>query len=153
MALYLVQHGRSLLKEQDPEQGLSEQGGSEVERIARIAGEYGVKVSLVLHSGKKRALQTAEIFARALNPESGIRQVSGLNPLDDVTRFAGELWNHQNVMIVGHLPFMERLAAYLVMGSTETSVVKFQNGGVVCFDQEPGEWLWFIKWTLMPNID
>jgi phosphohistidine phosphatase len=55
-------------------------------------------------------------------------------------------------MLVGHLPFMERLAAYLVTGSWERRIIKFQNGGIVCLDKESETGGWFIKWTLMPNI-
>ena len=38
MALYLVQHGKSLSKEQDTEQGLSQRGYAEVSRIAEAPG-------------------------------------------------------------------------------------------------------------------
>ncbi len=152
MALYLVQHGRSLPKEEDAEQGLSGEGIAEVERIAGVARGYGVKVSRIVHSGKKRAFQTAGIYSKALNPEFGLREMSGLNPLDDVLLIAEEAQTDQNVMMVGHLPFMEKLTAYLVTGSTETRVFRFQNGGIVCLDKEPDDRFWFIKWTLMPNI-
>jgi len=64
MPLFLVQHGKNLPKEQDPEKGLSEEGKNEVERIAALAVRYGVSVSAIKHSGKKRARETAEIFAR-----------------------------------------------------------------------------------------
>lgn len=62
MALFLVQHGLSSPREIDPEKGLSEQGTSQVKRIAQVAAGYGVAVSRICHSGKKRARQTAEIF-------------------------------------------------------------------------------------------
>ena len=57
-----------------------------------------------------------------------------------------------NLMLVGHLPFMERLTSHLITGSSENLVFKFQNGGIVCLDQDPGTDTWFIKWALMPNI-
>lgn len=152
MALYLVQHGKSLPKEQDPEQGLSPEGIAEVERIAGVARGYGVQVSAIDHSGKKRARQTAELFAVALQPPQGVRERPGLNPMDDVTPVAGELDPQDNLMLVGHLPFMERLASYLITGKTDNLVFKFQNGGVVCLDKEPAGNLWFIKWTLMPQV-
>ena len=60
MALYLVQHGKSLPKDQDAEQGLSQEGMADVERIAGVAQGYGVRVRTIQHSGKKRARQTAE---------------------------------------------------------------------------------------------
>ena len=78
MALYLVQHGKSLPKDVDPDQGLSEEGIAETKRIADVASGYRVKVSLIRQSGKKRARQTAEILAEALNPAGGVAEVSGL---------------------------------------------------------------------------
>lgn len=153
MAIYLVQHGKSLIKEVDPDQGLSDEGVRDVDRIAAVAKSYGIRVSSIEHSGKKRARQTAEIFASALRPERGVGERSGINPLDDVAAVAGELRGEENLMLVGHLPFMERLASYLVTGSAQRQVFKFQNGGIVCLDKEPDAPSWFIKWTLMPNID
>ncbi len=152
MSLYLVQHGKSLPKDRDPEKGLSEEGQSEVEMIAAVARGYGVPVSTVAHSGKKRARQTAEIFATALDAKDRIVERSGINPLDDVTQVAAALSAEDNQMLVGHLPFMERLAAYLITGSIDKPVFKFQNAGIVCLDQDPESRHWFIKWALMPNI-
>ena len=152
MALYLVQHGKSLPKDQDPDQGLSREGVADVERIASVAGGYGVRVAAIKHSGKKRARQTAEIFSAALNPDAGVEEISGINPLDDVTAFAPSLGVDDNVMLVGHLPFMERLTSYLITGAADKLVFKFQNGGIVCLDQDPDRKSWYIKWALMPRI-
>jgi len=152
MALYLVQHGKSLSKEVDPQKGLSEQGSAEVKRIADAAKGYNVQVGSICHSGKTRARQTAEIFASALEPQQGIREKSGLNPLDDVITIAASLNNADDIMLVGHLPFMERMCAYLITGQTDKPVFKFQNGGIVCMDIDAGSQSWIIKWTLMPVI-
>ena len=75
MSIFLVQHGKSLSKGQDPEQGLSPQGVEDVKRIAAVAQGYGVQVGSILHSGKKRAHETAEIFAAALKPAGGVKQM------------------------------------------------------------------------------
>ncbi|MBU4185372.1 MAG: phosphohistidine phosphatase SixA [Proteobacteria bacterium] len=152
MALLLVQHGKSLPKDKDPAKGLSEEGISEVERIAGIAKKYGVNVHRIMHSGKKRALQTAEIFAEALEPDGGIQEIEGINPLDDVAAFADKIEISDNLMLVGHLPFMERLTSHLITGSIEKPVFKFQNGGILCMDKDPETKVWFIKWSLMPDI-
>jgi phosphohistidine phosphatase len=153
MALFLVQHGKSLPKEKDPEQGLSEQGVADVDRIAGVARGYGVHVSLIRHSEKKRAKQTAKIFAASLSPEKGVQERSGLKPLDDVAAVANDVSGKENLMLVGHLPFMERLTSYLITGSTEKPVFRFQNGGILCLDQDPETHAWVIKWSLMPNIE
>jgi len=152
MAVFLVQHGKSMTKEQDPEQGLLQQGIDDVERIAGVAQGYGVNVESIVHSRKKRARQTAEIFASALKPAEGLQEKDGLKPLDDVTIFAGNLKPQSQIMIVGHLPFMERLTSFLITGDIDQQVFKFQNGGIVCLDTGPEEKGWVIKWTLMPDI-
>jgi phosphohistidine phosphatase len=152
MALYLVQHGKSLPKEEDLEQGLSIEGSADVTRIAQVAKAYGVHPAAIMHSGKKRALQTAEIFALTLCEDKPPREISGINPLDDVTVVAKTLKTDDNLMLVGHLPFMERLTSFLITGSIERLVFKFQNGGIVCLDKiQESQW-WHIKWTLMPRI-
>ena len=152
MALYLVQHGKSLSKDVDPDQGLSEEGIAETGRIAEVAANYGVNVSNIKHSVKTRAHKTAEIFASALNPTGGITEVAGLKPMDDVVAFAASIDPDENSMLVGHLPFMERMTSYLVTGSIDTPVFKFQNSGIVCLQKDPESRSWVIVWTLMPKI-
>jgi phosphohistidine phosphatase len=152
MALYLVQHGKSLPKDVDPDQGLAQEGIDATKRIAGIAKGNGVMVSQIKHSGKTRARQTAEIFASALNPLNGIEEVSGLNPLDDVYALAPSLDPKANTMLVGHLPFMERMTSYLLTGSVARPIVKFQNSGIICLVKDPDTNSWVIVWTLMPKI-
>ena len=152
MALFLVQHGKSLSKDVDPDQRLSEDGVSETKRIANVAKDYGVNVKIIKHSVKTRARSTAEIFASALSPEGGIQEVIGIKPMDDVAAFAQSLRSDENLMLVGHLPFMERMTSYLITGAIEKPVFKFQNSGIVCLDKDPDSQSWFIKWTLMPHI-
>ncbi|MDJ0815414.1 MAG: phosphohistidine phosphatase SixA [Desulfobacterales bacterium] len=152
MALYLVQHGRSRPKDVDPDQGLSDEGIAETKRIAEVALNYRIQVALIKQSGKKRARQTADIFADTLQPAGGVEETAGLKPMDDVSAFAGGLDAGANVMLVGHLPFMERMAAYLVTGSADRPIFKFQNSGIVCLDKDPNSGAWIIVWALMPKI-
>jgi len=60
MAVYLVQHGLSLPKDEDPERGLSEAGIADVKRIAAVAKDYEVPVasiSTVVKNGHGRPLK------------------------------------------------------------------------------------------------
>ena len=152
MALYLVQHGQSLPKDVDPNQGLSKKGVAETERIAGVAKNYQIKVGQIRHSVKTRTRKTADIFASALNPTGGVKEVEGLKPMDDVAAFAASINPDTNTMLVGHLPFMERMTAYLVTGSIDKPVFKFQNSGIVCLAKDPETDSWVIVWTLMPKI-
>ena len=152
MALYVVQHGKSQPKERDPEKGLSSEGVQDTKRIAEVAQGYEVVVQRIVHSGKKRARQTAEIFEAALSPEKGIASQAGMQPLDDVRSFAEGLALSENIMLVGHLPFLEKLIGLLVCGDPDQVVFKLQNSGIVCLDQNPPSDHLMIRWALMPKI-
>ena len=153
MALYLVQHGKNNPKDVDPEQHLSAEGREEVSRIAKTAQEHSLSLKRIDHSPKERAKETAEIFASFLNPEQGVSQREGLKALDDVQALARSLGrDDEDVMLVGHLPFMEKLVAYLVAGREDPPVLKFQNGGIVCLRKEEEGGNWVVDWTLLPRI-
>lgn len=152
MALYVVQHGKNMPKTEDPQKGLSEKGKLDTERIAEVAAGYQVHVSHILHSGKKRARETADILTRRLSPQDGSESVDGLNPLDDVRPFAERLGLGQDIMLVGHLPFLERLVGLLVCGNPDQMLFKMQNSGILCLDQMADVKNPFIRWALMPTI-
>ncbi|MBT3311544.1 MAG: phosphohistidine phosphatase SixA [Desulfobacterales bacterium] len=152
MALLLVQHGKCLSKEEDLERSLSEEGVDDVCRIADVAEAYEVYVPRIVHSGKKRSRETAKMFAAVLTPSDGIDEIEGINPMDNVSDFAETIDPNEDLMIVGHLPFLDRLTSFLITGSVDKSVFKFQNGGIVCLIKEPENDSWVIKWALMPDI-
>ena len=155
MALFLVQHGLSASKDVDPKRGLTNQGIIDSERIAKLAREYGIKVGKIIHSGKSRAEQTASIFHKVLSVPRPLEIVSGINPLDDVRIFAETIQPESELMVIGHLPFLQRLLAYLTTGSEKFGIYQFQNSGIVCLStikEASNKTDWIIKWTLNPNI-
>ena len=152
MPIYLAQHGRNVPKEENPDRPLSGEGISEVTQIAETAAGYNVSVSKIIHSGKLRAKETAEIFSRLLKPPEGTEGQEGLSPMDPVDEFARVLDPDSAVLYVGHLPFMEKLVSYLTTGSEKYKIFGFRNGGIVCLDRDAESGLWHIKWTLMPSI-
>ena len=111
-----------------------------------------MRVSRILHSGKKRAEQTAELLAAAVGGGDGVDKVSGINPLDPtdhLVQAVGE-WT-EDTMVVGHLPFMGKLASRLVAGDEAASVVTFMPGTVVCLERgEQGSWS--IVWMIRPEL-
>src|SRR6266702_736262 len=109
--LYLVQHGQAKAEADDPERPLTDQGVADVEGVARHAVNHlGVRPARVAHSAKTRARQTAEIWARLLDAD--IAPSDGLAPNDDPATWAARLDSEvDDLMVVGHLPHLGRLAA------------------------------------------
>ena len=71
MLLYLVQHAEAKKEEEDRSRGLTDKGYRDIARSAVYAQKLGVRVSVIYHSGKKRAAQTAQVLADYLKPEKG----------------------------------------------------------------------------------
>jgi phosphohistidine phosphatase len=118
--------------------------------MADWAARTGIKVDQIRHSGKRRAEQTATIFANYLNPSRGMIAVQGLTPLDGVNPVATSLHGQQDsIMLVGHLPHLSRLVSLLVTGNPEGEIVRFRNAGIVCLTQKDGKWA--IDWVMEPD--
>ncbi|MFO7899397.1 MAG: phosphohistidine phosphatase SixA [Planctomycetota bacterium] len=152
MNVYLVQHGEARSKEEDPDRHLTDEGVAHAEKIARFLEPRGVPVAAVWHSGKTRAEQTAGILASGLAVAEGVTERDGLGPNDDVRAVADALsGSGADVMIVGHMPFMDKLASLLVAGDASAGVVEFQNAGVVCIgsDEDGG---WRVRWIVTPAL-
>lgn len=152
MALYLVQHGLAFAAELDPKRSVTPEGMDKVRLIAGVAAHYGIRVKRIEHSGKKRAEQTARGIAEVLAPDIAVAARGDIGPNDAVDSVAAGLDPAADLMLVGHLPFLERLVSLLTTGSESFRPFKFQNGGMVCLDRDPDDPRWHIKWTLMPNI-
>ena len=149
MALYLVRHGEYVPERINPDCPLSDRGLLEVARMAAMATGNEIELTKIFHSGKKRALQTAIILKEYLKPLFGLDQSINLNPNDDIFYVLGLIARAENIMIVGHLPFLEKLVSYLVTGDEDEPVVQFPTAGIVCLVMDAEE-KWEIKWTLMP---
>lgn len=151
MQVYLVQHGKAHPKDVDPQRSLTEHGRQETERVAATAARMGLEVNQICHSGKTRARQTANILGAALLPVGGVLAASGLAPTDAVRPIAARLAEEPGpVMLVGHLPFLARLAGFLLTGDLDQEVVKFHNSAIVCLARESARWQ--VAWVLTPEM-
>ena len=152
MQAYLVQHGEAKRKEEDADRPLTEKGQQDVGRLAGFLGGAGVRVGEIWHSGKTRASQTAGILAGAVGTAGTERQYDGLGPEDDPGPMANELDEmEQDVMLVGHMPFMGALAALLLVDDEEEELVAFRPGAVLCLERmEVGAWQ--VRWMVAPEL-
>ncbi len=149
MKLYLVQHAEAKEKEEDPSRPLSEKGLKDVEKMANFL-KGKIKVAKILHSGKLRAKQTAERLNESIQSSEGIKEVDDLAPLDDPRIWEKKLRDEEkDVMIVGHLPYLGKLAGLLLVNDQNRTIINFKMGGIVCLEKNAD---WSLQWILTPQI-
>jgi len=138
--VYLVRHGEAKSAEVDPERGLTDAGIDRVRRVAsRSVADLAVKPTRIFHSDKARARQTAEIWAELVGAPA--EEAAGLAPNDDPARWATRLdTEDEDVMLVGHLPHVERLVGLLVTGDPDRTLVGFPAGALVVLDRGDDGW-------------
>jgi len=148
--IYLVRHGEAVSERLDPQRPLTSSGREEVERLARMGATKNVQVTAIFHSGILRAKQTAEVLAEPLRCTSGVQPLSGLRPQDDPAIAKAELEAAENpIMLVGHLPHLNRLVALLLSGDAESQVLEFPPATMVCCSNDTSKWK--ISWMLTPH--
>src|SRR5690242_2998576 len=105
MRAYLVQHGKARSADEDPNRGLSDEGRDEVTHVAEFLESLRISVSLIQHSGKARAEETAHLLADAIRTTAGPSRSSDLDP-DSDPMIAANFLNvyDDDILIVGHLP-------------------------------------------------
>jgi phosphohistidine phosphatase len=145
--LYLVQHGQAKTEEEDPDRPLTDHGVDDVTRVAAHAVEkLGVRAPRVIHSGKTRARQTAEVWGGLLG--AGVEQGDALAPNDDPTTWVERLATAtDDLVLVGHLPHLARLVGQLLTGDSDHPVVRFRPGGLVALEPADSGWL---VWLVLP---
>ncbi len=151
MKLYLVQHGAAMSEAENPARPLAAAGRADVEKVGRCLARVPLvaKRPAVRHSGKLRAAQTAELLCAGLGwPAPEV--LAGLAPNDPpetTQEFVSS--SRDDLVLVGHLPHLARLAALLLR--TPAPPVRFRMGGVVCLDRDQtGNWA--LEWMLIPDL-
>ncbi len=118
MDLWLVRHGEAVSERVDPARPLSPEGARAVSAVAEsLAGTMG-SFDLVASSGKKRALQTAVIFAEAAKYPSGrVVETGALSPgaiPEAFLAFLAGCTGSDRLLCVGHLPSIASIASFFL---------------------------------------
>ena len=143
MFLYLAHHGDAVGPGVDPQRPLSSLGRVQVDALATRAAERGVKPSVIWHSGKLRARQTAEAYWRSCNPLAGFSATRWMQP-GDPPRIADLLAvETRDVLLAGHMPHLDRLLRYLL---GETPAALFPPHGFVAVERTGDGWA--ERWRL-----
>ena len=157
MDIYLIQHAESIPEKEDPARPLSDEGKVTMEKVAALAARLEIKPDFIFHSEKLRAKQTAEILARHLGLTDRLRERQELGPLDPVAPVAQWLKEQAaeglvGLAIVGHLPFLDRLASLLITENESFGVVSFQNGAIAKLVPRPDRARYMVQSVITKQL-
>ncbi len=142
MKLFLVRHGDAVSETVDPHRPLSPQGRGEVRTTADFLKSHKYSMKTFFHSTKMRARQTAEIIRDTLCREGMLVEKKYLSPNDAIDRISHDIQNaDQDLLIAGHMPFLSRLASFLLNGDAEVSPIVFPTGGVIVLARQNQQWV------------
>jgi phosphohistidine phosphatase len=161
MQIYVVRHGIAIDREDpksppDPERFLTEDGIKKTKRVAAAIAELSESPDLLLSSPYVRAMQTAEIFADALDyPRQKIRQTDLLLPGGEPSLLFRELAKDKQssaVFLFGHAPQLDDLVA-MALG-TKHHITSLKKAGVALIELKrvsppSGELLWLATPKLL----
>jgi phosphohistidine phosphatase len=164
MHLYIVRHGIAIDREDpkcppDPERFLTEEGIEKTKQVARGAAELGVAPDLLLSSPYVRAMQTAEIFASALEyPKSKIRKTDLLLPGAEPLQLFRELAKDKDLsstFVFGHAPHLDDLLATAI--GSKHHITSLKKAGVALIELRRlsppnGELVWLAIPKLLRKI-
>jgi phosphohistidine phosphatase len=149
--LYLLRHGEAQVGGVDERRRLTESGRHQVQALAALVAPR-LAVQQVCHSGLERARETAEIVRQRLGPGVELRVEHGLEPdaptspwVERAGRSAGDL------LLVGHLPHLERLASHLVGGDPDQVALDLPPGGLICLGRDDASGF-SLQWMLTPEL-
>lgn len=126
MQLTIIRHAIAEDGEDDAARPLSKKGRHRFAESVEAMRELGLRFDKILHSPKKRAVETAELLAGLCE---GPLQATPL-----LAREPGvELWTlleGERLAVVGHEPHLSALLAWLVTGEPGGAKFELKKGGV-----------------------
>lgn len=146
MRLYLVQHGDALPKDVDPSRPLSDRGRDDIQRLTEWLSRQSVRIVEVLHSGKTRAEETAEILRPLLETHGEVSKGEGLAPNDSPDAFLRRMRDSEkDTLIAGHMPFVARTVSQALTGAPDRQLVEFLPGSIAGMERsDDASWRLFL---------
>ena len=144
MNLYILRHGIAVERGEagfktDADRPLLPKGRRQLRQIASAMQNMGLDFDLVLSSPFLRARQTAEIVAPSFKAKKRLAFSDELTPDGDPKVLIRQLNDlapaPENVLLVGHEPYLSRLVGLLISGG-ETAGLELKKGGLCKLEAE-----------------
>ena len=150
MKVYLIHHATAFSLEEDPKRHLTELGRGQADRLGARFADAGISPVKILHSDKQWVLETAERMAAAMGvPDRTAVAAYPIDTPDPVEPFIDEINNTDgDIMMVGHVRFLRRVASRLVCGDEGVEVLNFKPDfcTMFCLGEEDGDWTVRFGW-------
>ena len=142
MRLFLVQHGDAVPKDVDPDRPLSDRGQEDIGRLREFLSSHDVRIEQILHSGKTRTQETADILRSLLESPSHVYEREGLAPNDSPDAFLRLLRKvEKDTLVAGHMPFVARTVSQALTGAPDRHLVEFAPGSIAVIERsDAGPW-------------
>ena len=156
MEIYLLRHATAENAGpgvSDSERSLTPEGREKLARVLKRARSAGVSPDVILSSPYKRAMQTAEMAAQALEFSGEIERTGNLEPNASPFDAWEEIRTRRaegSVLLASHEPLMSSMAAFLL--NSPALALDMKKAGLVRIDCEKtgprphGE----LKWIITP---
>jgi phosphohistidine phosphatase len=140
----------------DAERPLIAKGEQRLRAAAAAMEKMGLSFDVIVSSPFLRAKQTAEIIAKILTLEKKLTMSNGLIPGGNPQALIRQLNDlkpaPENILLVGHEPFLSRLIALLATGDT-VAAIDMKKGGLCKLETEDLEYghCATLAWLLTPR--
>jgi phosphohistidine phosphatase len=134
--VFLIHHADAVPGAADANRPLSDLGLSQADSVANQARARGATPSVIWHSGKLRARQTADAWLRIANSAATIAAVDGLQPDDNPEAIATALeLETRDLAVVSHMPLLPMLLHRLTTGRRDLLSSPFPLNGCVALER------------------
>jgi len=111
-----------------------------------------LRVGAIWHSDRVRAVQSARILSGAIGFSEKMIQLSYLGPDDSIAPAVRSIRKARgDVMIVGHLPFLGKLASKFLTRKPSDEILKLSTSSIVALRSDDGR-KWAVEWLLAPSL-
>jgi phosphohistidine phosphatase len=161
--LYLIRHAYACKKDpdrwpKDSDRPLTPEGEKEFRLAARGLARIVPRADVILSSPARRTWHTAQILSEldswpAPKPLPVVAASRRKASPQKATLALEDYAETNCVVVVGHKPRLQELAAYLLTGEEDALEIKFRKGGVmcICFDGAPAPGTGKLRWLLTPK--
>lgn len=161
MNIYILRHGIAVDPTEpgvksDANRQLTPEGERKVRRVAKAMKAMGLSFDMILASPCLRARKTAETVTDVLRAQKMLALTDHLAPDGDPKKLIEQLNAEKpasdDVLLVGHEPYLSRLIALLISGNTNLAI-ELKKSGLCRLEAEPLRYgrCAILHWLLTPK--